>query len=76
MLLAYAFLWGGAPAPAPVARDVVKHDVDAAIEQFLHDDIVRAEGGDEQVPHCTAPHRTPVRGGVCMQFQINACDAV
>lgn len=60
MLLTYAFLWGGAAEPAPVARDAAKQDVDAAIEQFLSDDIIRAEGDRDQVPNHTALHSTRV----------------
>eukprot|EP00892_Ulva_mutabilis_P001912 jgi/Ulvmu1/11721/UM008_0132.1 len=49
MLLTYAFLWGGAAEPEPVAKAVAKTDVDAAIESFLADDILMAEHGDQEM---------------------------
>eukprot|EP00892_Ulva_mutabilis_P001914 jgi/Ulvmu1/11723/UM008_0136.1 len=49
MLLAYAFLWGGAPGPRVVGRETAKHNIDAAIERFLSDDIALAEGGRSQM---------------------------
>lgn len=50
MLLAYWFLWDGFSAARTVTRETAKHRVDAAIERFLSDDILLAEGGDTQVP--------------------------
>lgn len=65
MLLAYTFLWGGAAAPAAVAADAAKHDVDASIERFLSDDILLAEGGDKQV-----------RSSTCVRRNLRTCRAV
>lgn len=69
MLLAYAFLWGGAAEPAPVPREAAKQDVDSSIEQFLIEDILRAEGDDDQVPRHTAQHSA----GTCDMSRLAAC---
>eukprot|EP00892_Ulva_mutabilis_P001913 jgi/Ulvmu1/11722/UM008_0133.1 len=49
ILLAYAFLWGGAAEPEPVAKAVAKTDVDAAIERFLMNDILMAAHAGEEM---------------------------